>query len=348
MPGGFHPPAAVILAWPKPNYTDPQAKGNELLVITIICMTLSTAAVLARLWVQIRHQKKLRVDDLMLVICMVPTIGIGALLILTETKFRWFRHVWDLPRKDIVGRQYHSWITQLLFILSTTFSKLSALLLYKRVVAGSLSPTSIFLVNTAIVGQSAYGIIFAFVGIFQCRPVNAYWLQFSYPHPYTEKFSCYYEGTVPLANACVSVVTDFLTALLPICLFLQMQIPKRDKYALAAIFGVAFIVCIAGTVRTVIVHRIFYESYDNTWVSHNLWAWYYVETSLLVICSAIPPLRVYLKRIFGGSKSDSDHTPAVNTFHRKRAIDGSDPADSSNGRASTDSIVLHEVEHCKV
>lgn len=45
---------------------------------------------------------------------------------------------------------------------------------------------------------------------------------------------------MPISNACISVVTDFLAALLPIFLFLQLQMPKRDKYGLGAIFGVGF------------------------------------------------------------------------------------------------------------
>lgn len=73
MPGGFHPSADVISAWPKANYIDPETKGNELLVVTIIFTTLSTAAVLARLWVRVKYQKEIRADDVMLVVCMVST-----------------------------------------------------------------------------------------------------------------------------------------------------------------------------------------------------------------------------------------------------------------------------------
>lgn len=76
--------------------------------------------------------------------------------------------------------------------------------------------------------------------IFQCRPVDAYWKQFSYPDPYTENFSCLFEGAVPMANAIVSVVTDFLTALLPICLFVQVQLPMRQKISLGIVFGIGF------------------------------------------------------------------------------------------------------------
>lgn len=114
------------------------------------------------------------------------------------------------------------------------------MLLYKRVITGVSRPTSLYLVNGVIAFQTIYGITFALLMIFQCRPIESYWLQFSYPNLYTEKFSCFYEGSVPISNACVSVVTDFFAAMLPMFLFLQLQMPKKDKYGLGAIFGVGF------------------------------------------------------------------------------------------------------------
>lgn len=71
MPGGFHPPPSVIAAWPKPNYTDPEAKGSELLVVSIVFTVLSSVAVVARLWVRLRHKNQAGADDVILGLCMV-------------------------------------------------------------------------------------------------------------------------------------------------------------------------------------------------------------------------------------------------------------------------------------
>jgi hypothetical protein len=106
------------------------------------------------------------------------------------------------------------------------------------VIVGISRPTFLYIVNGAIAAQCIYGIAFFLLMILQCRPINSYWLQFSYT--YKEEFSCLFEGSVPLSNACISVVTDFLAAMLPMFLFLQLKMPRRDKYGLAAIFGVGF------------------------------------------------------------------------------------------------------------
>lgn len=126
------------------------------------------------------------------------------------------------------------------FAISTSCVKASILLLYKRVIQGTVNPKFMIIVKSAIAVILGYFITFFFLMIFQCWPVASYWKQFSYPDPYTEEFKCLFEGAVPMANAIVSVVTDFLTALLPICLFVQVQLPIRQKISLGILFGIGF------------------------------------------------------------------------------------------------------------
>lgn len=98
----------------------------------------------------------------------------------------------------------------------------------------------ILIVTSAVTFIFFYFVVYLFLMIFQCRPTEAYWEQFSFPDKYTKDFSCLYEGDVVFFNACISVVTDFITALLPIFLFVQVQLPKRQKISLALLFGVGF------------------------------------------------------------------------------------------------------------
>ncbi|KFZ13910.1 hypothetical protein V502_06358 [Pseudogymnoascus sp. VKM F-4520 (FW-2644)] len=121
--------------------------------------------------------------------------------------------------------------------------------------------------------------------------------------------------------------------------------PKGDKYGLGAIFGVGFIVCICGIIRSVLVYHVFYQSFDVTWLSHDLWVWTYVETNLLVICSAIPPLRVLFKRLVGNSLShNASKTPVHNPFHGRKPSNQSSLADTSKNGASTEAIALRGME----
>lgn len=144
------------------------------------------------------------------------------------------------------------------------------------------------IVNIALGILAMYGITFVVLMAMQCQPTEAYWMQFSYPVPYAKDFKCMFEGITPMSNAIISVITDFITALLPMLLFTQLRIPKVEKIALSILFGVAFVyvqmgfrsplfkiyivtdknflssICICGIVRTVIIRKLCYESYDVT------------------------------------------------------------------------------------
>lgn len=127
------------------------------------------------------------------------------------------------------------------FVFSTFFSKVSTLLLYRRIMSGSPEQLSINIVNSAIVMMILYWVVFVLLMALQCRPTASYWLQYSFPHAYTEPYTCMFEGKVPMANAIISVTTDFMIGLLPIYLFWHLRVPIREKIVLGILFGVAFL-----------------------------------------------------------------------------------------------------------
>ncbi|KKZ61516.1 hypothetical protein EMCG_00595 [[Emmonsia] crescens] len=303
MPGGFHPPLSVIKSWPKPNYIDPPAKGHELVAISLSLGILATVAVVARIWVRVKIQKNPGLDDLFLVLSIKRSVSN---VLAVGTKTRWHRHIWDVTPDSVVGRQYHSWVVQMLFVFATCFAKVSTLLLYKRVVQSTSRRLYMIIVNIALGILAMYGITFVVLMAMQCQPTEAYWMQFSYPVPYTKEFKCMFEGITPISNAIISVITDFITALLPMLLFTQLRIPKVEKIALSILFGVAFLICMCGIVRTVIIRRLCYESYDVTWGSHDLWVWITIETDLLIFCSAIPPLKCLFNGILHPSQGSKN------------------------------------------
>ncbi|OJD22069.1 hypothetical protein ACJ73_06589 [Blastomyces percursus] len=356
MPGGFHPPPSVIKSWPKPNYVDPEAKGHDLVAISITLGLLATIAVGARLWVRLKIQRNPGLDDLFLFLSIIPMLGNTALFVLIGAKHRWHRHIWDVTPDSLVGRQYVSCLINtdrlcmrilltdinikalmgspnavipgpfLLctpiclslneysypnfspsFVFATCFAKVSTLLLYKRVVQSTSRRLYMVIVNIALGILAIYGIAFVILMALQCQPTEAYWMQFSYPVPYTKDFKCMFEGTTPMANAIMSVITDFIAAMLPMLLFTQLRLPRMDKIALSILFGVGFLY--------VQIDWDQLDSLPNTppphhsqGGSHDLWVWLTVETDLLIFCSAIPPLKCLFNNIIRplrGSKNSA-------------------------------------------
>ena len=117
---------------------------------------------------------------------------------------------------------------------------MSILVLYKRVIKGVAKPRFMLAVNGMIMLLILYTITFFLLMVLSCRPAQAYWLRFSYPEPYRAEYSCFADGQIQAANAVVSVVTDFISAMLPMFLFWQLHIPLRERIALSILFGLGF------------------------------------------------------------------------------------------------------------
>lgn len=100
-----------------------------------------------------------------------------------------------------------------------------------------------------------------------------------------------------LLSACiVSVIQDFVVAALPTIMFLRMDIPFRQKVALAGVFAVGFFLCVTGILRIVYIYRIFFITYDVTWQAHNAWQWTAVEGLLGTIVASAPALKIFFQR----------------------------------------------------
>jgi hypothetical protein len=96
--------------------------------------------------------------------------------------------------------------------------------------------------------------------------MEAYWMQVN-PVWLAEnqgKYACYDEAAYIVFIATVSMLTDFVVCILPMSLFLRLQMNWRRKLALAAIFGVGFFLCVCGILRMVKIIETYFKSYDIT------------------------------------------------------------------------------------
>jgi hypothetical protein len=65
------PPANVLATWPTPNYTDPVTRGNSVLVVTIVLLSLAFAVTCLRLYTRFKITCSPGIDDLLIVIALV-------------------------------------------------------------------------------------------------------------------------------------------------------------------------------------------------------------------------------------------------------------------------------------
>lgn len=82
MGGGPHPPLSVAMTW-KANYTNPPSRGGTgIIVQEAILMSLCVIAVALRLYTRKFLARNLGLDDLLIVLALIPLGGFSAILIL--------------------------------------------------------------------------------------------------------------------------------------------------------------------------------------------------------------------------------------------------------------------------
>jgi hypothetical protein len=128
-----------------------------------------------------------------------------------------------------------------LFFASTSFTKVSVLLFYRRFVVGTYNKRFEYLIWAAIGFVLVYTIVFSILIITACSPVEALWMR--YDPAYTHPYKCIEIGIqvrlAKLAGA-LSVITDFYSVILPSTLLLRIRISRRQRMGLLFIFGIGF------------------------------------------------------------------------------------------------------------
>ncbi|EEP77155.1 predicted protein [Uncinocarpus reesii 1704] len=324
MPGGFHPPPAVMATWPTPNYINPQEKGPGVVIAAAVLGFVMLVIVGLRLWVRFGLQREPGLDDYIIAVALLPAIGLAIVMGIISPLHGWYRHIWDTPPTSFVGIIKLNWIAQVFFLFANILTKISILVLYLRVIKGTANKIFLNVVRVAIGILVAYATSGIVLLCLQCQPLDSYWEQFNFFNP-PKNFTCWDEGILPLYAVIFNVFTDLMVTCLPMFLFVQLKMPFREKMSLAAVFGVGFIVCISGAIRIYYYYSVFYSTYDITWIAYDVWMWTVVECFLGIICASIPPLRPLFKRFLKGTRYGSGYPNNSYSARSKNITDTGDP-----------------------
>jgi hypothetical protein len=117
-------PLSVFLHWPAPNYENPTTRGNALLAVNIVFITLVTLSIGIRLYSRMLVKHQSGIDDVMIVLAYIFTIGMTAVVLLANRNYGWNRHLWDVEVSMIEHAN----------IIASSFTRLSLIFLYYRLI----------------------------------------------------------------------------------------------------------------------------------------------------------------------------------------------------------------------
>jgi hypothetical protein len=140
------------------------------------------------------------------------------------------------------------------------------------------------------------------------RPISAYWtLSFVPQHCINERIHLVIQGTF-------NILYDFCVVLIPIPIVLRLNLPLRQRIIVALLFGIGFVVCFAGIVRTYFMYKVTDGYRDVTWDAYPVWFGTAVELYLGIVrtvfvfwgrfqiltrtqvCTSAPPTKPFFAR----------------------------------------------------
>ena len=368
MPGNFNEISLeAFSSWPPPNYVDPERR-TWLPAYTITFLAVSTLLLAGRLWLRARGQAgPLGLDDLFIFLGWAGSVLFSACAVIAAEVHGLDRHTWDVPPTHFDDAAFYGWLAQIAFISSTTATKISVLLFYRRMVhVSSSSPSSsadrhdrsrcwrlairlaiAFLVLFAISILTTYACI--------CTPLSAYWR--SYNFSYDTPFTCI-DGNIisPLVGA-VSVFTDIYTVALPFLMLrhYRLNIPRRQAILLNILFAGGLVPAACGVPRTYYLYQLNHTN-DTSWAGFDVFVWSLPECHLAIIFACLPALRALIRRYLGeasamSARSASRRSAPPYSFSTPRPPHGPPPPVHTFGpdvekHAHLDDRKLPEVSNC--
>lgn len=299
----------MIATWPTPNYVDPPNRGPGVVYCAIILASIGVLVVAARLYSRLFITRAPGIDDLLIVVAMALGVALTVLVILGHTEYHTGYHIWDIRPTTAPGHRLNVWISQWCYLWSTGFIKISILLFYRRLSVSFNRPF-----YWAVFAGITYNVLqlvgFSIGLLTLCQPVRAYWLSFDFIWRLQNQgnYHCAYEGWSLTASGIVSIIGDFYAALLPSLLVMRLQMPIRQKFAVALLFAIGYIVVGLGIGRTISLNKVVEHDYDYTWELWASWIWSLTELWVGLIAASAPALKPFFVRYLIDPISSAVHS----------------------------------------
>ncbi|KAI6849304.1 hypothetical protein KC327_g772 [Hortaea werneckii] len=280
------PPLEVLSTWPTPNYDNPETRGEASLIVNIIFLFLVLVAVALRVYSRTSVRRWFGLDDIMIGLATLFTIGLTVVVVLANERYGWNRHIYDIPFERIEAANIIALTAKCTFTMAATFTRLSLCMFYYRLVGDSGVNWFRWVVHANVAFTIAVCITFVFLSVFLCTPVQYYW-----EFPPSTDGHCLEEGIATLAAGILNLSADLLATITPIPLVMRLNMRLKYKIGVSILFGLGFIVIVAGIVRTYYIWKGLMDTYDATWYAYPLWIAAAVEIDVGVICACAPALK---------------------------------------------------------
>ncbi|RKK19856.1 hypothetical protein BFJ65_g6568 [Fusarium oxysporum f. sp. cepae] len=264
---------------------DSSSRSVEIRAILITFSILSTITVALRLYVRYKVLHSLGWDDRVMAAAQVLTIG-AAVAIGLENNYGLGHHTWEQSKENYVAYMKAFYASVIVYNVAMCLVKIGILLQYRRVFA---IPTLQALTFYGLVIMVAWTITIAFLNTLICVPVAKFWNSTLDGH-------CTDPLTVWYVMAGFNLVTDITVFCMPLPVIGSLNLPRKQKIMLLAIFSIGFLTC-AISIYRIRTLKTAASTKDPNWDNVDAAIWSFLEVTLAIISSCLPTLRPLFSKL---------------------------------------------------
>ncbi|KAI9684642.1 MAG: hypothetical protein M1829_000015 [Trizodia sp. TS-e1964] len=300
-------PADLLdLAYQQAHIADD--RSNFVIAVTTALLTLATIAVALRILSRRLIKAPIKWDDALVILAVVSAAGPSAPYGQQLLSYAMFgvgvvmgvshglgKHILRNSNRDIEMFLLAEFIFEIIYCSAITTTKISILFLYRRLFATQYRfKRMLVLTGVAVI---LWCFTFTFVVVFQCQPIHRAWQR-------TIPGSCLDVKAIFISASALNMATDLVVLALPMSIVWALQISRKQKIALTAIFTLGGFVCVAGAVRVPYV-IIAAQGIDVTWNTVDGGVWSFTEVCIGIVCACLPVVRPLFRGAmkFANSKS---------------------------------------------
>jgi hypothetical protein len=303
--------------------------------INITLIGITTLMVLLRLYARFKT-KTARLDDWLVILALPPAIALAVTIGLLAEHHGFNKHIWDFDGGvngvNLVEQRRVEWASEMLYLWSSSLTKLSLLVFYNRIFVSSKLRIFTNAFTYFVIG---YFVAFFLALLFQCRPLDFYWNSLASQHTSTAG-ECTDEGMLLLVSGVLNVFIDVVILILPIPTVLKLKIRWTQKLQVLAVFLAGLLVVATSSTRITATLWATRGTYDVTWAGYLVWMWIGIEVDVGLICASVPACKSLFKS--WQKKLDSSRTqpgrrsrPSAHRYSNNKKSNLKDTNDSISG-----------------
>ncbi|KAK2762748.1 hypothetical protein FQN54_000922 [Arachnomyces sp. PD_36] len=274
------------------------ARGAKALSISIVFTCLASFFMICRFYARVFMVKRTGPDDWMALVSLSFSIIFMGLFI-GEKKYGLGNHMVDIPPHIMKKQMICFWLSVPMYNSSLFCTKASIVLQYFRVFPGKSMRIACYGVLGFLLVYGVWAVLSAYLN---CIPVAKFWDDSIDGH-------CINMEALWFSNAIVHIITDVVILSMPMPTLNSLQLPKKQKLALMAVFALGGFVCITSGLRLQSL-QVIARSTDKTWDNVGAAYWSAIECNTGIICCCLPSLRPVISYLFPRLISSTRSNPS--------------------------------------